>query len=393
MPMAALGIETTKARVPQHDPNIARGDVEERYTWPMNLRAWMVVVAMTCLAGCDDGPDDSTTDEATTDGTETTGDATTTAATTTTGGATCMEDSECESGQVCKDGMCAADPGSFWVVGDQGAVLNVQPGSDSEQHPSPGPNNLAAITCYGNDRAWYVGEQGAAGTTENGGKDWQPLALETTANLHDVASGDPLRVVIVGDGGALLTSHDGQAFTPVSGAEGVLTGVDLTPNGVVAVGEDGRIWAHETGSDKAIEVADFGGSFAAVDFGDHTPIGMAVGSQGRLMWSEDGGYTWAPRETGTESDLLAVQVASSGNEAIAVGTDGVVVRITGQSIEARTVDTVDLQAVHLDAWGRGAVVGNEGRVLHTVDSGNEFVGVTVAGVNLLGVDSLGERHW
>jgi len=86
-------------------------------------------------------------------------------------------------------------------------------------------------------------------------------------------------------------------------------------------------------------------------------------------------------------------VASSGNEAIAVGTDGVVVRITGQSIEAHTVDSVDLHAVHIDAWGRGAVVGGAGRVLHTSDAGNEFVGVTVAGVHLFGVDSLGERHW
>jgi len=251
----------------------------------MNLRTLMTVVAMTCLAGCDDGPDDSTTDEATTDGgTETTGDPGTT---TTTGGVACMADSECGSGQICKDGMCAADPGSFWVVGDMGAVLNVQPDGNTDQHPSPGPSDLTAITCYGNNRAWYVGEAGAAGYTDNGGKDWQPLALETGANLHDVASGDPLRVVIVGDSGTLLTSTDGQAFTPIGGAEGTLTGVDLTPSGVAIVADDGRIWVHENGTDRATKVADLGGSLAAVDFGDHTPIGMAVGAQGRLVWSED----------------------------------------------------------------------------------------------------------
>jgi len=284
------------------------------------------------------------------------------------------------------------DSGGFWVVGERGAVLNVTV-DDSVEEPSPEPTDLAAITCYGNDRAWYVGANGAASTTEDGGKNWLKLDLGIGEDLHDVASSDPLQVAIAGDRGTLLLSQDGYEFQAIAGASGSLTGVDLTPEGLVAVAENGSIWVHQTASEQAAEVARFEVPLHAVDFGDHTPIGAAVGDNGLLVWSEDGGYTWTQRATTTYQNLRAVQVSMSGDEAIAVGDAGVVVRISGQSIEAETVALVDLQAVHLDAWGHGAVVGHAGVVLHTEDIGHTFREVTVSEVNLLGVDALGERHW
>lgn len=352
----------------------------------------LLVVALTLVPACDDGPDDSTTDDATTDGD--TGESTTTGgSTTSTTGEMCEQDSDCNSGQVCQNGTCVTDPGEFWVVGGDGAILNVKPQHSVSPHPTTLTSDLAAITCYGNKRAWYVGTAGAAGYTEDGGLSWIPLALETAANLRDVASTDPLRVAIVGEGGTLLQSTDGIQFDPIFGAQGVLTGVDLTPSGLVAVAEDGQIWVHEANSEGAQVVVDTGASLRAVDFGDHTPIGVAVGDGGTLLWSQDGGYTWEPRVSHTQVDLLAVQVSSTGDQAIAVGAEGVVVRIAGPSVMAFEVDTVDLHAIHLDAWGRGAVVGAAGHVLHTEDAGRTFTPETVTDVALYGVDALGERHW
>ncbi|MGB1276280.1 MAG: hypothetical protein ACPG77_11075, partial [Nannocystaceae bacterium] len=82
-------------------------------------------------------------------------------------------------------------------MGERGAVLNVS-AEDSVDEPSPEAADLAAISCYGNDRAWFVGANGVASTTEDGGKNWSRLDLGVSSNLHDVASSDPLRVAIAG---------------------------------------------------------------------------------------------------------------------------------------------------------------------------------------------------
>lgn len=285
------------------------------------------------------------------------------------------------------------DSGGFWVVGDHGAVLDVEPEQETVEHTMESGANLRAITCNGAARAWYVGEAGAAAVTEDGGINWHALALDTTKTLRDVASTTPSRVAIAGDGGTLLLSTDGHEFTEVAGVQGDLTGVDLTPEGLVAVGGDGGIWHYETGQQFAAEVDRVGRQLHGVDFGDHTPIGAAVGADGLMLWTEDGGYTWTPIATKTSADLFAVQVKMDGTEAIAVGAAGTVVRVTGSQVSHTTIASVDLRAVHIDAWGRGAVVGDLGHVFHTSDAGREFYGETVSGENLRGVDALGERHW
>lgn len=361
----------------------------------MYIRVGLLAVAIMCLGACDDGPDDSTSDDGTTEATTAgeTGDDTTTTGnnSSTTGETMCQDNSDCGSGQICQEGTCVTDPGSFWVVGGMGEIINVSP-TDAEHHPSPEQRDLAAITCYGNKRAWYVGAGGAGGYTEDGGQTWWRLELPSV-DLRAVASTDPLRVAVVGAGGTMLESTNGIEFEPVSGAQGVLTGVDLTPSATVAVGSDGRVWVHEFASEGAVKVHDAGVELHDLDFGDHTPIGAAVGAGGALLWSIDGGYTWQPRESHTSQDLFAVQVSSTGDQAIAVGANGVVVTIAGHSVEATQVDTADLNAIHLDAWGRGAAVGAQGHVLHTSDAGKSFVGHTVSTVELFGVDALGERHW
>ncbi len=285
------------------------------------------------------------------------------------------------------------DSGSFWVVGDRGAVLDVTPETEAIEHTTEVTQDLEAITCFGQSQAWYVGAAGRAAYTDDGGAVWQPLDLATGVDLYDVASIDPLRVAIAGEQGTLLLSTDGQQFSAVAGASGTLTAVDLTPDGLVAVSIEGGIWLYQTGSDQALEVDSFGQSLHGIDFGDHTPIGAIVGEDGLLLWTEDAGYTWTQRESGTSHDLHAVQVSMDGNEAIAVGEAGTVVRIAGPTISVQSVDEVDLRAVHLDAWGRGAVVGDGGRVLHTVDAGYEFRAETVSAQHLKGVDALGSVHW
>lgn len=305
----------------------------------------------------------------------------------------CAEDSDCGGGEVCNAGHCGPDP-AFWVVGDQGAVLRVNASGDVDVHPPAAAVELLAIACHGDAMAWYVGVGGAAGRTVNGGATWTPLALDVAATLHDVTASPPMRVAVVGEGGTLLESENGETFVAIAGAAGTLRGVDLSPERAIAVAEDGAIWRHDRGAPTATLVTATGAALISVDLSDHGLHGAAVGLDGALLWTEDGGETWTPRSSGTNVDLHAVQVASGRRSAVAVGDDGVVVRIDGDAVEVAHVTAADLRAIHLNDQGAGAAVGALGAVLITSDEAASFVPIAApVSVTLRGVDALGDHHW
>lgn len=137
--------------------------------------------------------------------------------------------------------------------------------------------------------------------------------------LQGVALGPP-GVVVVGEGGTILTSPDGVDWTArTSGTGNQLTGVTAAPTRLVAVefgtsatlaSADGVLW--EPGP----AVGGGEGLWAVAWTGAEL---VAVGVGGGLHTSPDG-LTWTARATGTGSALMAV--AAGGGVRVAVGGGG-----------------------------------------------------------------------
>ena len=358
---------------------------------PSPLFTALLSSALLLTASACDGDDGETS--TTDDSEETEGDTEEDPMGTTTESAPeCTMDADCGGGEVCSSGACVPDA-SNWAVGDAGTVLRVSP-DGGQQHPLGLDVDIHAITCHGLTMAWFVGEGGVVGFTDDAGDSWTTEVI-TSATLRDVAATEPLRVAAVGDDGALLISDNGGAFQAIAGASGTLRGVDVSPFRVIAVAEDGVIWRHEAGDPAAAQTGVAAAALHAVDFGDHGPYGAAVGAAGTMLWSDDGGVSWTPQARPTDADLFAVQVSMNGDAWVAVGQDGVVVRKdSSNEIAVEHPVAVDLLALHLSTGGHGTIVGRQGAALRTTDAARTVTPIaTGVTVDITGVDAVGDLHW
>jgi photosystem II stability/assembly factor-like uncharacterized protein len=303
----------------------------------------------------------------------------------------CTEDADCAGGWECYSGRCYApnDPND-WIVGDEGLVLRATLSGHVEPHEVGTTQRLQAIACLGTEQAWIVGRAGTALATTDGGTSWAAITLPTTADLYAVAAAHSGKVVLAGDD-LLLWSDDGQQFEALALEVGPLRGVATDGSTVLAVGLAGRQlrWAEGELVEQTIAAVDL----LDVDMAGHAATAVAVGLAGTIAWSSDHGGEWQAIEAPTSADLWAVQVASDGHAAFAVGDDGVLVRVSPGAAEATVVSEADLRGLHINAAGHGAIVGTGGTLLRTTDFAESFTTTEVGVLDLLGVDAIGEHHW
>lgn len=267
------------------------------------------------------------------------------------------------------------DP-SFWLVGDGGTMLAVTAGGEPSTYPLEHDEDLRAIACLGEHTAWVVGDAGTVLRSRDAGQRWDAIDLGKTgvdwaALAVAEASIEPLESLwLVGSDGAIAHTPDGGAsWNFVEGVAVDFTGVATTIDGsdALAVADDGSIWQIDPAG--ASLVHQIGVPLYAVGLSTHGARATAVGADGIVLGSSDGGATWTEIERSTSRDLHAVRVSHDGQLSVAVGEAGVVVRLQAGIAEATEWADVGLYGLHLRHDGRGQAVGGDGTLLSTVDAG------------------------
>ncbi|QHS11114.1 YCF48-related protein [Sinimarinibacterium sp. NLF-5-8] len=108
----------------------------------------------------------------------------------------------------------------------------------------------------------------------------------------------------------------------------------------------------------------------------HGTQGLAVGEDGLLMSSADGGKSWTRGKAPT--DLALLDVATNGTRTIAVGQQGLILVRDGQG-DWNKVDsssTARLLQVDVNAAGLAIAVGAFGTLLKSEDGGNSWASIT-----------------
>jgi photosystem II stability/assembly factor-like uncharacterized protein len=227
---------------------------------------------------------------------------------------------------------------SYVAVGDKSAnsfvIRYTTDGGDTWQVPStpgaPAGNNLNAIGYSGNTLV-AVGRAGTITRSTDAGANWTFPASPTTKQLNVVAFLSSSIVVAAG-------VKDGNDYTVIRSTDGGATwGAAVTPandgavvnaiafNGTTAIAvadKDGVTFTVLRSTDSGATWSDpaslpgGGQNLYAVAFVAPNTV-VAVGANGTILASTDGGVNWAAKTSPTAQDLYAV--AASGAVVVAVG--------------------------------------------------------------------------
>jgi hypothetical protein len=289
------------------------------------------------------------------------------------------------------------------LAGDQELRISIDGGASWVDQINELPTNAPAawvyLSAHGSGTSWLVaGRSGLLmeGSCTNGiDCTWQPSPTDSShVWLWDMTVQNGIYIA-VGDLANIQTSLDGilwaQEVVPVSYTNTVLLGVGGTSNLLLAVGNDGHVFASQAGAVEVTVTNSVGTTNAMVGtygvvwtnlatFTTNTLQGVAAtdglfivsGSAGEIFTSPDG-TNWTKRTTPTSNFLSSVAIG--GGICIAVGDGGTVIRSAdnGVSWSTATSGITTSDWLYRVRWmeGRFVIVGENGKI-YTSSNGTSW---------------------
>jgi hypothetical protein len=242
-------------------------------------------------------------------------------------------------------------------------------------------NNALRCVTYG--ASFVAAGDGGAMYSSADGVAWSPISYATTANLNGCSYWGSYR--LVGDAGLVLTSPDAVTWTPqTSGTSENLdaiasNNVNLTvavgANGTIITSPDGVTW---TSRDSKTAQHLYAVNYSALNAsGSTNGTWIAVGAAGTVVNSTDGGLTWTAGTVplGVTADLRGIaygaSTASTGSTVfVAVGASGTILT----SADGLTWSAISTTAIGTD--------------LKAVTYGTQFVAVGASGSRFFSTDGV-----
>jgi predicted CXXCH cytochrome family protein len=274
--------------------------------------------------------------------------------------------------------IAAADAQRAWAVGQAGTVWATDDGGTSwALQPNSASEELNAVTFVTSELGFAVGDAGTILRTESGGTTWTtPVSVDSDKNLTDVTFISASIGWAVADDGNILVTHDGgnewwSATDNQQEPRQALHGVAALGDGAtVAVGANGHMLRSlSVGQPWLPQSTEFADLYD-VAF-DSATQGCAVGAQGAVLHTTNGGATWTALDSGTTASLYGVDCVESGKGWV-VGADGTIrTSVDATSWVGQSTPTSQtLYAVDFVDDDHGWIVGSDATVLHTVDGGS-----------------------
>ena len=221
-----------------------------------------------------------------------------------------------------------------WAVGAAGAIIRtLNAGLTWSAQPSGTTNQLNSVWGMSSTDIFVAGYSGTALHSTNAGTMWtaSTTVLPMTVTFYAISGrsfGDTRLVGKNGNGGVIY-KQSGTGFAaevlPLTGASGdaYYAVAGTTTGQLVAAGTQGRISRYVTTWSQVTSgtTADIRSVWAKDN------VMVAVGNEGTILRSLDGGATWKPQESGTTAALLGVW-GNARDDVFAVGTDGTILHYT-----------------------------------------------------------------
>lgn len=272
-------------------------------------------------------------------------------------------------------GVACRDSNTWIAVGDAGTIIrSINGGSTWTSVSSPVADALRAVSFNG-DIGVAVGIGGLVIRTTNGGLNWISETKPTTKPLYSVSM-SPQMAAIGGEEGTILVSTDsGLNWTPhTAGTAAILFGMSVI--GEVGIGSGGQgdiILSNQLGKAWSLTViGTLNTFFYGVSFATNK-IGWTVGTSSTLgsiiARSNSAGFTWAS-QTSPVTDILFGVAAIDTSNVTAVGGNGAIIStVDGGKVWTAQLSgiTETLNAVSFAKPKFGIAVGNGGKILKTTN--------------------------
>ncbi|MGA9697271.1 MAG: YCF48-related protein, partial [Dehalococcoidales bacterium] len=230
-----------------------------------------------------------------------------------------------------------------YVVGDSGTILKTTNGGANWTKQISGTSSCLSSVLFTNVSTGYaVGEWGAVLNTTNGGTTWNAQNLGSPSWWYSICFTDSLTGYIVGSGTLFLKTITGGAQWNSYSLIGYyhLSSVCFTDAKTgYAVGAvwNGPSWSTGPYYEVVIKTKDAGAlwteiapnyemnkTLTSVCFTDKN-TGYAVGPDGTILKTTNGGTEWTSQVSGTSNDLYSVFFTDK-NTGYAVGLNGVILK-------------------------------------------------------------------
>jgi photosystem II stability/assembly factor-like uncharacterized protein len=198
-----------------------------------------------------------------------------------------------------------------WAVGDTGTILHTSNGGRTwEQQKSPVAYYLMGVFFITPLKGWIVTERTHILQTSDGGKTWNVQFKDADYILKSISFSDPLNGWVVGEYGYVYhTRNGGATWEKQGGFFGLSDNDEIVADPYlfsVAALDPRRAWA--VGIDGYVRKTQDGGTtWQTVDVGapkthlfcvrSNGKNAIVIAGRGALLCSEDGGTTWKSAET------------------------------------------------------------------------------------------------
>jgi photosystem II stability/assembly factor-like uncharacterized protein len=253
------------------------------------------------------------------------------------------------------------------------AALFIKPAVTSKSLPLPVVelrDRFYGVAMLRPEDVWAVGNDGKIVRSTDGGKIWAAQKSGTTKHLQSIAAWDDKDAVVVGNSGTILFTSDGGGQWRKAGLPASVTTQKLVH---VRAEPDKRIWAvGEMGT--VIVSANSGATWTSAstrtedmswnDIGFVGAHGCLVGEFGRIRCSHDGGATWLDVASPVKSSLNSIAFRNE-KEAVAVGLEGVILQTVDGGAEWRALPKATDLHLYDVVWdgARWIAVGDRGVAL------------------------------
>ena len=272
--------------------------------------------------------------------------------------------------------------------------LFLVPSSPSEEKPDTGWDGVPIETDFDlNDvvtinatSALAIGESGKIFYTENSGNNWSEEDSGTIQDLNSIEFVDV--PIAVGDSGVVLVKNGDNWFdNSIVGASNlydvsVVNYQSLNDSLVFVSGMDGEVWKWYNNSWIDLSsVTGVNSDIYGIDFVNETH-GIAVGVNGVIIGTDDGGASWEPRDVPEAVQGFSFYDVAFINpiRAFVVGENGTLLRSSGTGDSAigynwlvwDTGSTSTINSIGYSSINKVWIVGNDNFIALTKDGGKSF---------------------